>query len=148
METAQWRVYGPRDIPWTSGMVPEYQQAGLWDRKAIGEKTNLSSSRVSVGGEPGWGTAHEPCSVPGYSRFPPLLVVKAKLCLASFSHLGTSLTSEKTRLQVPSSSVTGLSVQLTFGAVQVGDGITFSSWIFKPENPMLLHNTPSLHPLS
>lgn len=133
-------------------MVPEYQQAGLWDRRAIGERTNLSSSRVSVGGEPGWGTAHEPCSVPGYSRLPPLLVVcsvvKARLCLASFSHLGTSLTNEKTRLQIPSNSVTGQSVQLTFGAVQVGDGITFSSWIFKPEKPMLLHNTPSLHPLS
>lgn len=25
METAQWRVCGPRDIPWTSGMVQEYQ---------------------------------------------------------------------------------------------------------------------------
>lgn len=32
METAQWRVCGPHDIAWTSGMVQEYQPAGLQDR--------------------------------------------------------------------------------------------------------------------
>lgn len=131
METAQWRVCGPRDIPWPSRMVPEYQKAGLWDRGLIGERTNLSSSKVSIGGEPAWGTAHKPCSVPVYSRFSSLLVVcsvvKVKLFLAGFLHLGTSLTNEKTRHQIPSSSVTGQSVQLIFGAVQAGNGITFSS---------------------
>lgn len=50
METAQWRVCGPCDIPWTSGVVPEYQQAGFWDRRAIGEEKNLSSTSASVGG--------------------------------------------------------------------------------------------------
>lgn len=93
MKAAPWRVCGPCDIPWTSGNGTEYQQTGLQYRRVTGQRTNLSSSTVSVGGEPGWRKASVPCAVTGYTRLPALLslhsVVKAKLCLANFPHLGT-----------------------------------------------------------
>lgn len=149
METAQWRVCGPCDSPRTSGLVPEYQQAGLWDRRAIGEGTHLSSSRAS------WVVSQhgEQHMTHGLFQVTPtpsaiLSFVRAKLYLVSFSHLGTYLTNEKTRHQIPSSSMTDQSVQLTFGAVQAGDGMIFSSWMFKPERSVPLHDTHNFNPLS